>query len=31
VAWTWWVVIGTSVTFAAGYATSVLWRGEAKA
>jgi Na+/proline symporter len=31
VAWTWWVVIGTSVTFATGYAASVLWRGEAKA
>ena len=31
VAWTWWVVIGTSVTFAMGYAASVLWRDEAKA
>ena len=31
VAWTWWVVIGTSVTFAMGYAASVLWGGEAKA
>jgi SSS family solute:Na+ symporter len=31
VAWTWWVVIGTSVTFATGYAASVLWSGEAKA
>ncbi len=31
VAWTWWVVIGTSVAFAMGYAASVLWRGEAKA
>jgi len=31
VAWTWWVIIGTSVTFAMGYAASVLWMGEAKA
>jgi Na+/proline symporter len=31
VAWTWWVVMGTSVAFAMGYAASVLWRGEAKA
>ncbi len=31
VAWTWWVAIGTSVTFAMGYAASALWRGEAKA
>ena len=31
VAFTWWVAIGTCVTFAAGYAASVLWRGEAKA
>src|ERR1700675_3564406 len=30
VAWTWWVAIGTSVTFATGYAASVLWRGKAK-
>src|SRR4029077_21049856 len=25
VAWTWWVVIGTSVTFAMGYGASTLW------
>src|SRR6202140_2664982 len=31
VAWTWWVVIGTSVTFAVGYTASALWKGEAKA
>jgi SSS family transporter len=31
VAWTWWVVTGTSVTFAMGYAASLLWRDEAKA
>jgi solute:Na+ symporter, SSS family len=31
VAFTWWVAIGTCVTFAVGYAASVLWRGEAKA
>src|ERR1700730_16148247 len=30
VAWTWWVAIGTSVTFATGYAASVRWRGKAK-
>ena len=29
VAWTWWVVIGTSVTFAVGYGASLLWRGKA--
>ncbi|MGA7560126.1 MAG: sodium:solute symporter [Terriglobales bacterium] len=28
VAWTWWVVIGTSVTFGIGYAASVLLRHE---
>jgi len=26
VAFTWWVVIGTCMTFAVGYAASVLWR-----
>jgi len=31
VAFTWWVAIGTCVTFAVGYAASVLWKGEAKA
>ncbi len=31
VAFTWWVAIGTSVTFALGYAASVLWRDEARA
>ena len=31
VAFTWWVAIGTCVTFALGYAASVLWRGDAKA
>jgi SSS family solute:Na+ symporter len=30
VAFTWWVAIGTCVTFAVGYAASVLWRDEAK-
>ena len=30
VAWTWWVVTGTSVTFATGYLASVLWKSEAK-
>jgi SSS family transporter len=31
VAFTWWVVIGTCVTFAVGYTASALWKGEAKA
>ncbi len=31
VAWTWWVVIGTSVAFAMGYAASVLWTVQSKA
>jgi SSS family transporter len=31
VAFTWWVAIGTCVTFALGYAASVLWKVEAKA
>ena len=31
VAFTWWVAIGTCVTFALGYAASVLWSNEAKA
>jgi Na+/proline symporter len=31
VAWTWWVLVGTSVTFAMGYAASVLWRVQSKA
>src|ERR1035438_8421218 len=31
VAFTWWVAIGTCVTFAVGYAASVLWWGDAKA
>ena len=31
VAFTWWVAIGTCVTFAVGYAASVWWKGEAKA
>jgi solute:Na+ symporter, SSS family len=31
VAFTWWVAIGTCVTFALGYAASVLWRDEARA
>ena len=31
VAFTWWVAIGTCVTFALGYAASVLWWGDAKA
>jgi solute:Na+ symporter, SSS family len=30
VAFTWWVAIGTCVTFAIGYAASVLWRAPAK-
>jgi SSS family solute:Na+ symporter len=31
VAFTWWVAIGTCVTFIVGYATSTLWRGPSKA
>jgi hypothetical protein len=36
VPWTWWVAIGTCVTFGVGYAASVLWgvesvEGESKA
>jgi SSS family transporter len=31
VPWTWWVAIGTTVTFAVGYATSLLWKVESKA
>jgi Na+/proline symporter len=31
VAFTWWVAIGTCVTFAVGYTASVLWKVEAKA
>jgi Na+/proline symporter len=31
VAFTWWVAIGTCVTFALGYSASVLWRDEARA
>ncbi len=31
VSFTWWVAIGTCVTFALGYAASVLWRDEARA
>jgi Na+/proline symporter len=31
VAFTWWVALGTSVTFAVGYAASSLWSSEAKA
>jgi SSS family solute:Na+ symporter len=31
VAFTWWVAIGTCVTFAVGYAASILWNGESKA
>ena len=31
VAFTWWVAIGTCVTFALGYAASALWSNEAKA
>ncbi len=31
VAFTWWVAIGTCVTFALGYAASGLWRDEARA
>ena len=31
VAFTWWVAIGTCVTFAVGYAASLLWRVESKA
>jgi solute:Na+ symporter, SSS family len=31
VAFTWWVAIGTCMTFAAGYAASVLWKVESKA
>ncbi|MGA7849018.1 MAG: sodium:solute symporter [Terriglobales bacterium] len=31
IAWTWWVVIGTSVTFAVGYAASGLWKVSSKA
>jgi Na+/proline symporter len=31
VAFTWWVAIGTCVTFAVGYAVSVLWKVEARA
>jgi solute:Na+ symporter, SSS family len=31
VAFTWWVAIGTCVTFAVGYSASVLWRGDTKA
>ena len=31
VAFTWWVAIGTCVTFALGYAASVLWRDDARA
>ena len=30
VAFTWWVAIGTCVTFALGYAVSALWRDDAK-
>jgi SSS family transporter len=28
VPWTWWVAIGTTVTFAVGYLTSVIWKVE---
>jgi len=31
VAFTWWVAIGTCVTFALGYAASALWRDDARA
>jgi len=31
VAWTWWVPIGTTVTFAVGYAASMVWKVESKA
>jgi Na+(H+)/acetate symporter ActP len=31
VAFTWWVAIGTPVTFAVGYAASALWRVPSKA
>jgi SSS family solute:Na+ symporter len=31
VAFTWWVAIGTCMTFAVGYAASILWNGESKA
>jgi SSS family solute:Na+ symporter len=31
VAFTWWVAIGTCVTFAVGYAASLLWKGRARA
>ena len=31
IAFTWWVAVGTCVTFAVGYAASVLWKVEAKA
>jgi len=31
VAWTWWVPIGTTVTFVVGYAASMVWKVESKA
>jgi Na+(H+)/acetate symporter ActP len=31
VPWTWWVVIGTTVTFVLGYATSALWSSDHEA
>jgi hypothetical protein len=31
VAFTWWVPIGTCVTFAVGYGVSALWKVQAKA
>jgi Na+/proline symporter len=31
VPWTWWVAIGTCVTFAVGYAASMLWGHPSKA
>ena len=31
IAFTWWVAVGTCVTFAVGYSASVLWKVEAKA
>ena len=31
VPWTWWVAIGTGVTFAVGYATSCAWEADSKA
>jgi solute:Na+ symporter, SSS family len=31
VPWTWWVAIGTLVTFGIGYAASLVWRSESKA